>query len=215
MPDRVRLLDRRDVDELIILDIAATPNHRGPRFSEIKQLCENLFMPVTIGGGVRNESDIRKLLAGGADKVAINTVALERPDTINQASDRFGAQAVVVSIDVKRGHVHSSCGRIDTGRDPVAWAVEVEHRGAGEILLTAIERDGMLDGYDLDLIERVAGAVSIPVIASGGCGSYQHMREAFEAGAHAVASGAAFQFTEATPRDAARFLHQHGVQVRL
>lgn len=215
MEDRIRVLERRNVDELIILDIAGTPGGRGPRFEEVTRLCENLFMPVTVGGGVRDESDIRRLLAGGADKVAINTMALERPDIIDRASERFGAQAVVVSIDVKRGYVHSTCGRIDTGRDPVAWAIEVEHRGAGEILLNSIDHDGMLDGYDLDLIERVSSAVNIPVVAVGGCGSYEHMQQAFEAGAHAVASGAAFQFTEATPRGAAQFLHQQGIKVRL
>lgn len=209
-------MERRDVDELIILDVTATPNNRSPRFEEVTALCENLFMPVTIGGGIRNESDIRRLLAGGADKVAINTVAVETPGLIETAARKFGSQAVVVSIDVRAGRVHTRCGRFDTAIDPVAWAVEVSDRGAGEILLTSIERDGMLDGYDLDLIRSVVDAVDIPVIAAGGCGSYEHMAEVLrETKAHAVAVGAAFQFTECTPRGAAKYLHEHGISVRL
>jgi cyclase len=123
MEDRIRVLESRNVDELLILDIAATPNGRGPRFDEVSRLCENLFMPVTIGGGVRTEDDIRKLLAGGADKVAINTVAIEQPDLIDRTSRRFGAQAVVVSIDVwKQDGVYSFCGRTATGKIPIEWA---------------------------------------------------------------------------------------------
>lgn len=215
MIDRIRLLERRDVDELIILDVSATPNGRGPRFEEVTQLCENLFMPVTVGGGIRSEHDIRRLLAGGADKVAINTMAVDRPELIDRASCRFGAQAVVVSIDVKRGRISTKCGIRETDRTAVLWAKEVADRGAGEILLTSIERDGMLDGYDLDLINSVSSAVSIPVIAAGGCGSYEHLQRAFEAGAHAVAVGAAFQFCDMTPKGASRFLHEQGIAVRL
>jgi len=208
-------LERRDVDELIILDVSATPNSRGPRFEEVTQLCENLFMPVTIGGGVRHVGDFKRLLAGGADKVACCTGFLERPEFITEASEKFGAQAVVAAIDVKSHSLWARCGSRQIERTPVEWAQEVEARGAGEILLTSIERDGMLNGYDLDLIRSVADAVDIPVIAAGGCGSYVHLEEAFNAGAHAVAVGAAFQFTEATPRGAARYLHEQGFQVRL
>lgn len=213
--DRIRLLERRDVDEIIILDIAATPNNRGPRFDQLSELCDNLFCPVTVGGGVRNVSDIRRFLAGGADKVAINTVASERPAFIDEAACKFGSQAVAISIDVLRGRVHTACGRRETDRCPVAWAAEVEDRGAGEILLTSIDRDGMQSGYDLDLINQVSSAVSIPVIAAGGCGSYEHMREALEAGAHAVASGAMFQFMDCTPKGAARYLGEHGIATRI
>lgn len=214
--DRVRLLDRRDVDELIILDVSATPNNRGPRFEEVTHLCENLFMPVTVGGGVRDEHDIRRLLAGGADKVAINTVAVERPEIIERAARRFGNQAVVVSIDVRDGYVATHNGTTNTGRTPVAWAREVEDRGAGEILLTSIERDGTLEGYDLDLVSAVSDSVSIPVVAAGGCGSYAHIAEVLsQTNAHAVAVGAAFQFCDITPKGAARYLHEQGFQVRL
>jgi cyclase len=215
MVDRIRLLERRDVDELIILDIAATPNNRGPRFDEVKELCSNLFCPVTIGGGVRNVEDIRRLLAGGADKVAIGTAAIERPELIHEASVKFGAQAVVASVDVRGSKVHSRCGQQDAGLDPVDWARTVTELGAGEILLTSVDRDGMMNGYDLDLIRRVSEAVSIPVIAAGGCGVYSDMLAAMQAGAHACASGAMFLFRESTPKGAAKYLHEQGIATRL
>lgn len=226
MMDRIRLLDRREVDELIILDIAATPNNRSPRFDEVKTLCENLFMPVTIGGGIRNVNDIRRLLQGGADKVSINTAALERPELIDEAAQKFGSQAIVISIDAEARsatghHSENSWGGTwntrgdSSSRGPIAWAIECESRGAGEILLTAVDRDGMMQGYDIDLIREVSSAVSIPVIACGGCGTYDHMKQAFDAGAHGVAAGAMFQFTEQTPRNAARYLNEQGIAARL
>lgn len=214
MTDRIRVCERREIDELIVLDIAATPNNRSPRFDEARALCENLFMPVTVGGGVRNVNDIRRLLESGADKVAINSVAADNPKIIDDASRRFGAQSIVISVDVAQGFLRTRCGTVKTEREPVAWAQECEARGAGEILLTDIERDGTMEGYNLDLIRSVSEAVSIPVIACGGCGSYEHMEQAFNAGAHAVAVGAMFQFTEATPRGAARYLNEHGIPAR-
>lgn len=214
MRDRVQLLERREVDELIILDIAATPNNRGPRFEQVKELTENLFMPVTVGGGVRDATDFRKLLANGADKVAVGTGAIERPGLIDEAAARFGSQAVVASIDVWGKTVRGLCGRRDAGLHPSRWAREMEDRGAGEILLTSIDRDGTLEGYDLDLIHEVSQAVAIPVVAAGGCGSYEHVAQAIKAGAHAVAVGAMFQFTEQTPRGASRYLNDHGIPAR-
>lgn len=199
MADRIRLLERRDIDELIILDVSS----RAPRFDEVKELCEPLFCPITIGGGIKNADDIQRLLAGGADKVAINSVAIERPDCINEFSQRFGAQAITVAVNVQAG-----CDYVRRCRD-------ADTRGAGEILLTSVERDGMMNGYDLSLIREVSSAVSIPVIAAGGCGTYDHMLEAIGAGAHAVASGAMFQFKETTPKGAARYLSQRGIQTRL
>lgn len=194
----MRVIERRDVDELIILDVSPL----APRFDAVSKLCENLFCPVTIGGGVRNVNDIGRLLRSGADKVAINRMAREQPHLVRMASERFGAQAIVVGIDVR-------------GDEPVVdRAMELENLGAGEILLTCVERDGMMQGYDLDLIREVSKAVSIPVIACGGCGSYEHMQEAIEAGAHAVASGAFFQFCEATPKGAARHLKANGIHTR-
>lgn len=213
--DRLRLLEKRDIDELILLDVAATPNNRSPRYEELSRLCDNLFCPVTIGGGVRSIADFSRLFKSGADKVAINTAAIENPGLIDEASRKFGAQAVSVSIDVKDGVVFSRCGTHSTGKNPRDWAAEVEQRGAGEILLTDIERDGMMDGYNLELIHSVASAVSIPVIAAGGAGTYPHLEAAFRAGAHAVASGAMFQFREETPKGAARFLASRGIAARV
>ena len=201
----MRLHERREVDELIILDIAATPDGRGPRFEEVSQLCESLFMPVTIGGGVRNIADIRRLLACGADKVSIKTAAQKSPAFIAEASKKFGSQSIVVSIDYEPGE-RNICER----------ALDAERLGAGEILLTSIDRDGMLEGFDIDLIREVSDAVDIPVIAAGGCGSYEHIAEVLsKTKAHAVAVGAAFQFRDLTPKGAARYLHERGFQVRL
>jgi cyclase len=174
----------------------------APRFDAVSKLCDNLFCPVTIGGGVKNVNDIGRLLRCGADKVAVNRMARESPYLIRTASERFGAQAITVSMDIR-------------GDEPVVdRAVELERLGAGEILLTSVERDGMMEGYDLELIRSVSSAVSIPVIAAGGCGSYEHMEQALAAGAHAVAAGAFFQFCEATPKGAARHLKASGINTR-
>lgn len=213
--DRVRVIERRDVDELILLDVAATPNNRGPRFDLIAEVCSNLFCPVTVGGGVRTIDDIRQLLNSGADKVSIGTAALERPEFITEASDKFGAQAVVVSVDVRDGAVWSRCGAERVGVEPVVWAQQAERLGAGEIILTDIERDGMQSGFDTAAIRELVDAVTIPVVVAGGCGLYQDMRDALEAGAHAVASGAMFQFCDATPKGAARYLKEHGCNTRI
>ena len=202
MADRVRLLERRDIDELIILDVS----ERAPRYDELQRLCDPLFCPVTVGGGVRDIAAIRRLLAGGADKVALNSAARATPELISEAAAKFGSQAVVVSIDVGRGLAADAA---------VPWAVECERRGAGEILLTNMDRDGMMDGYDLEIIRSVSSAVSIPVIAAGGCGSYDDMVAAFQAGAHAVGVGAAFQFKEMTPKGAARHLSERGIATRI
>jgi cyclase len=175
---------------------------QAPRFEQVKQLCEPLFCPITIGGGIKSISDIRRLLADGADKVAI----CSQTELIADAATKFGSQAIVV-------HLTDTPARQEMGY--AARAVDIERRGAGEILLTSQDRDGTLQGYDLDLIRTVTAAVSIPVIASGGCGSYQHMQEALDAGAHAVAAGACFQFREMTPKGASRFLQDQGYQVRL
>jgi len=211
----LRLLERRDVDEIFLIDISASRNNRAPRFSELSDLCSNLFCPVTIGGGVRSIGDFARMFENGADKVSIGTAALATPGLIDQASRKWGAQAVVVAVDVKCGKVWLRCGLSDSGKDPVSWAKECEDRGAGEILLTSIERDGMMQGYNLDLIRSVADAVSIPVVAAGGCGNYEHMNQAFKAGAHAVATGAMLQFTENTPKEAARYLQEHGIATRV
>lgn len=217
----IRVYNLREVDELIFLDIAATPDGARPNFQEIDELADSCFMPMTVGGGVQTIADIRDLLAVGADKVAINTAAVNTPDLIRDAASEFGAQCIVVSIDVKRRsdgtrEVVTHCGRTATGRNPIDWAKAVEGLGAGEILLTSVERDGTMSGYDVDLVRDVTAAVTIPVIASGGCGEYRHMADVL-AGSRAAALGAAsiFHFTEQTPREAKRYLSERGFHVRL
>ena len=211
----VRVHGRRAVDELCLLDITATAEGRGPDLDLVTELSEELFIPLTVGGGVRSLHDIDALLRAGADKVAICTGAYEVPGLIEQAAERFGRQAVVGCVDAAEWLVYFRGGVMTHFSDPVICASDLERMGAGEILLQSIPRDGTLTGYDLDLIREVSAAVSIPVIASGGCGTYQHMLEAIQAGADAVAAGAMFQFTDATPKGAARFLKEHGICVRL
>ncbi len=205
----------RGVDELILLDIGATPEGRGPNFAMVEQLAECCFMPLTVGGGVRSVEDVRGLLNAGADKVAVCTAAQRRPDLIGEVASVFGRQAIVAAIEHRRGLVSIECGGALTCDLVTVWAKECEMQGAGEILLTSIDRDGTLQGYDLDLIREVSQAVSIPVIASGGCGTYEHMYQAIQAGASAVAAGAMFLFTDQTPRGAAKYLAERGVETRL
>lgn len=195
---------RRGVDELMILDISATAEGRGPDLDLVRELSEGCFIPITVGGGVRSIDDINALLRAGADKVCIGAAATM--PLIEAASGRFGRQAIVVSLDL-RGD--------DLCFQGLMVAPCLEDWGAGEILLQAVDRDGTMQGYDLDLIREVSAAVSIPVIASGGCGSYAHMLEAFKAGADACAAGAMFAFSDATPKGAARFLQAHGLEMRV
>lgn len=217
----VKVYNMREVDELVFLDISATQEGRSPDFETVDEIADECFMPLTVGGGVRSLEDVRRLLQVGADKVAFNTAAVLHPELITVAAQEFGAQCVVVSIDAKtvaddRYEVYTHAGTQPTGRDPVALAKEVEALGAGEILLTSIDRDGTMTGYDVNLIAAVSQAVSIPVIASGGAGNYEHMAAAIQAGgASAVAAASIFHFTHQTPLEAKRFLHQAGIQVRL
>lgn len=216
----IRVYNLREVDELVLLDIAATPAGGRPDFRQIDELADNCFMPMTVGGGVRSLEDIRDLLAVGADKVAINSAALATPELVRSGAREFGAQCIVGAIDVRRHadgrcEVYGECGRAPTGRDPVAWAKELATLGAGEILLTSIERDGTMKGYDTALVRDVAAAVNVPVIASGGCGTYADMHEVLTATrASAVAAAAIFHFTEQTPREAKEYLAARGVAVR-
>lgn len=192
----------RSVDELIVLDIGATPAGTGPDFQSIKNLTQDCFMPLTVGGGVKSVDDVVGLLHAGADKVAIKTAGAQ---VIAEASRRLGSQAIVAAVDI--------------GKESPKYAAELarylEHVGAGEILLTSMEREGTCAGYDYELIYTVTKAVSVPVVAHGGCGSYQDMVDAIEAGASAVAAGALFQFTEATPREAALYLSKFGIETRI
>lgn len=216
----VKVYNMRGVDELVFFDISATPNQRRPDFQQIEDIAAECFMPMTVGGGVRSLDDIRDLLSVGADKVAINTAAVETPELIRQGAERFGVQCMVIAIDARKTpdgwEVMTHCGRQATGLDPVTHACQVESLGAGEIILTSIERDGTMQGYDIDLLQRVSSAVGIPVIASGGAGTYAHMADALRTGgAAAVAAASIFHFTEQTPREAKLFLKEQGFNVRL
>lgn len=208
-----RIHQAREVDELIILDIDA----KAPDIEFAKALTDDCFMPLTLGGGVRHVNHVRDLLANGADKVSIGQVIIECPAFLSAVTEKFGSQAIVVSIDAVDvdGPSFVRCGQVSTKLTPVDHARLAEELGCGEILLTSIPRDGTMSGYDLRLIEVVANAVSIPVIAAGGAGTYQHMAEALKAGAHAVAAGAMFQFTDATPREAAIWLAEAGFHMRV
>lgn len=215
----VKVFNLREVDELVFLDVAATLAGSPPDFELIDELADECFMPLMVGGGVRDGEDVRRLLQVGADKVCIGSAALDNPAILETISRRFGAQCIVASIDFRRtdedgARVWAESGTRDTGLDVVEWAREVERRGAGEILLTSIERDGTLQGYDVKVTRQVCEAVSIPVVASGGAGSYADMAQALHAGAAAVAAGAIFQFTQATPLGAKHFLAEQGFAMR-
>jgi cyclase len=217
----VKVYNMREVDGLIFLDITATGDGRGPDLATVDELADFCFMPLTVGGGIRSVEDVRGLLKVGADKVSIGTAAIETPEVIRHVAERFGSQCVVVSIDVRQAEdgtyeVYTHSGTVAAGIEPVALAREVERLGAGEILLTSIDRDGTMTGYDVELTRSVSDAVSIPVIASGGAGSYEHMARVLRDGAaSAVAAASMYHYTQQTPLEAKRYLHQEGFNVRL
>lgn len=196
----VRLFSEKEADELMILDIGATPDGRPPQFDLLYQLAGECFMPVGYGGGVRSIDDMARLFRSGFEKVAVNTAAVETPELIGQAAREFGSQSVVVSIDVRRKlfgryEVCTKGGRQGTGLDPVTWSRRAADQGAGEILLTAIDRDGAMSGYDIELTRSVAESVPVPVVASGGAGNLADMRQVLREGkASAVAAGSLFVF---------------------
>jgi cyclase len=209
-------------DELVILDITASHEARGTLVHVVEAVAENLFIPLTVGGGVRTADDVRALLLAGADRVSLNTSAVGRPALISESAERFGTQCVVSAIDARRRDLASPGwdvyvygGRENTGKDAVEWAAEVEKRGAGEILLTSMDRDGTQIGYDCELLRAVTERVSIPVIASGGAGTMEHFAEAFtDGGADAVLAASLFHTRAMTIRDLKDFLEQRGVSVR-
>jgi imidazole glycerol-phosphate synthase subunit HisF len=216
----VNVYDRREVDELVFFDITASLAGRPPDFTQIDDLADECFMPMTVGGGVSTLAHIAELLAVGADKVVVNSGAFEHPELISNGAALYGAQCIVVGIDVRREdggwRVYSHCGTRPTGYEAVKWAREVERRGAGEIILTSIDRDGTMEGYDTDLTRRVTEAVALPVVASGGAGRPEHAVAAIrEGGASAVAAASIFHFTEITPRDVKLALREHDIPVRL
>ena len=214
----VKVYNAREVDELVVVDIMANQEGRSADADWVRSFAPFCFVPLTVGGGIHRADQIVGLLRAGADKVSIGTAAYDDPTLIDEASRRFGAQCVVVSIDASREDGTLTCvaqsGKRRLSKDPIAWAREAADRGAGEILLTSVDRDGTMEGYDLDLMASVAKAVDVPVIASGGAGTYVHMVEAIEAGASAVAAASMFHFTEQTPAGAKAALAAAGIPVR-
>lgn len=215
--------NRQGADELVFLDITASSDERKTMVDVVRETAERCFMPVTVGGGIRTVDDMRKMLLAGADKVGVNTAAVNDPDVVSAGSKAFGAQCIVVAIDAKRRgnspeegwEVFTHGGRTPTGLDAIEWAREVYERGAGEILLTSMDADGTKAGYDLELTAAISDAISIPVIASGGAGNLDHMVEVLEKGkADAVLAASIFHFGEYTVGQVKEYLGEHGVPVR-
>ena len=213
--------DKVGADEIVFLDITASSEDRNIILDVVKKTAETVFMPLTVGGGVRSLEDIRKLLENGADKVSINTAAVKNPSLVESAAIRFGSSTIVVAIDAKKvgenkWEVYIHGGRTPTGIDAVEWAKAVESLGAGEILLTSMDKDGTKSGYDIELTKAVSEAVKIPVIASGGAGKVQHFYEAFEYGkADACLAASIFHFKEIEISELKNFLKNKGINVRL
>lgn len=216
----IRVYNQREVDELILVDILASGECREPDYESIRDFAQDCFIPLTVGGGINSINQVQELLRAGADKVSINTAAYFDPNLITQVANRHGAQCVVASVDVRkvgsdRWDCFSKSGKEATGKEVVGWVKELEDRGAGEILITSIEKDGTMEGYDLDLINAVTGAVRIPVIASGGAGNSGHLIAAVkEAGASAVAAASIFHFTEQTPEQMKNEMRKAGIPTR-
>jgi cyclase len=225
--DPVQIAQRYELegaDELVFLDITASHENRAIMLDVVRRTAEQVFMPLTVGGGIRTVEDIRQLLQAGCDKVSINSTACKNPDFVRQASERFGAQCIVVNIDPKRvlrdgkefWEVHINGGRTPTGLEAVEWARQVEALGAGEIVLTSMDRDGTKDGYDLPITAAVSDAVQIPVVASGGAGHPLHLIQAIQTGhADAVLAASIFHFGEFTIQETKRMMAEHGIPVRL
>jgi cyclase len=216
--------DAQGADELTFLDITASHEKRGIILDVVARTAERVFMPLTVGGGVREIADIRNLLNAGADKVSINTAAVHRPEFVREAAERFGSQCIVVAIDARRvpgaeplqWEVYTHGGRKATGIDALEWAERMERYGAGEILLTSMDQDGTKDGYDIPLTRAISDRVAIPVIASGGVGNLEHIREGLvEGGASAALAASIFHFREYTIAECKEYLHERGVPVRL
>ena len=216
----VKIYNSRDVDELILLDITATIDDREPDEQSIKSFASECFVPLTIGGGIKKLSQIEYLLGSGADKISINSQSYIDPTFIKKASDYFGSQCIISSIDFKKmGDKKYSCfsnsGTKDMDKEPIEWAKKMEQLGCGEILLTSIDLDGSQKGYDIELIKKVSEAVTIPVIASGGAGNYEHMIAAIkDGGASAVAAASIFHFTDKTPAKAKEAMKSENIPVR-
>lgn len=214
--------DKAGADELVFLDITASSDARTIKIDMVRRVAETIFIPFTVGGGIRTVEDFKVILREGADKVAVNTAAILNPTLISEAADKFGSQCVVVAIDAKRRedglgwNIYKNGGRVDMGIDAVEWAMKANELGAGEILLTSMDCDGTKDGYDLELTRMVSENVSIPVIASGGAGNMQHFSDALTVGkADAVLAASLFHFKELEIHDLKKYLREQGVSVRL
>jgi cyclase len=218
--EHARVYDAEGADELTLLDITATHEGRDTMLSVVRRVADSIFIPFTVGGGIRTVEDVRATLLAGADKVSVNSAAVRTLELVSEAAERFGSQCVVVAIDPKWNgqfwEVHIAGGRIPTGLEAIAWAREVEARGAGEILLTCMDRDGTQDGYHVELTRAVADAVNIPIIASGGAGSLDHFYAALtEGGADAALAASLFHFRQLSIQQVKEYLAGCGVPVRL
>jgi cyclase len=214
--------DKAGADELTFLDISASTDARNIMIDVVKKVAEQVFIPFTVGGGIRTVEDIREILKAGADKISVNTAAIKRPELISEAASRFGSQCVVVAIDAKRRQdksgwdVYINGGRVNTGKDVLEWAFEVEELGAGEILLTSMDFDGTKEGYDIELTRKVSEEVRIPVIASGGAGTMEHFYDALVDGkADAVLAASLFHFKEVDIMELKKYLNDRGIEVRM
>lgn len=214
--------DKEGADEVVFLDITATSDGRSTTVDLVRRVASKVFIPFTVGGGIRSIEDFKVLLREGADKISVNSAAIDRPELISEAADKFGSQCVVVAIDAKKRadgngwEVYKAGGRINTGLDAVEWAVKAHRLGAGEILLTSMDGDGTKSGYDIELTRTIADNVSIPVIASGGAGTMEHFYDAFEKGhAEAALAASLFHYNEMKIADLKRYLAERGVSVRL
>ena len=210
------------VDELVFLDITATSDARATVADMVRRVAERVFIPFTVGGGIRTTDDMRAILREGADKISVNSAAINRPELIAEGAEKFGSQCIVVAIDARRRPdadgwtIYRSGGRIDTGIDAVEWAVKAEKLGAGEILLTSMDGDGTKNGYDLELTRAISDSVRIPVIASGGAGTLEHFRQALTiGGADAALAASLFHFKELEIVEVKKYLHDCGIPVRL
>ena len=212
--------DAAGADELVFLDITASCEERDTVVDMVRQVAANVFIPFTVGGGIRTVDDFKKLLREGADKISVNSAAIDRPELITEAAEKFGSQCVVVAIDAKRRedggwNIYKHGGRLDTGIDAIEWAKKVERLGAGEILLTSMDCDGTKAGYDIELTRAIADAVSIPVIASGGAGTLEHFYDALtEGGADAALAASLFHYKELEIRQVKEYLAGRGISVR-
>jgi cyclase len=215
-----RRYNEEGADEITFLDITASSDNRDTIVDIVAQVAQEIFIPLTVGGGIRKLDDIYKLLNVGCDKVSVNSAAIKRPELIDEGAKRFGSQCIVTAIDVKKTNggkynVFLNGGRVDTGLDAVQWAKEVVNRGSGEILLTSMDADGTKAGFELNITQEISNAVNVPVIASGGAGTMEHIKDAFNCGADAALAASIFHYKEIDIMDLKHYLHENNIPVRL